>query len=179
MISRLADQKGLDLLQQAAPALMKLPIQLVVLGTGDRKYHRFLENLRKKYPRKVGIKLGFSTELAHLIEAGADIFLMPSRYEPCGLNQLYSLKYGTVPVVRATGGLDDTIEDYDPQRNKGTGFKFFHYDARDFLTAVQRALRLYSDRDAWLRLVRAGMARDFSWQVSAKKYIQLYKKLAK
>lgn len=179
MISRLADQKGFDILQKAADDLMKLPIQFVVLGTGEKKYHDFLENLKKNNPKQVGIKLGFDTELAHLIEAGADIFLMPSWYEPCGLNQLYSLKYGTVPVVRATGGLDDTIEDYDPASGMGTGFKFTQYDAREFLNAVERAVSLYSHREAWLRLVRNGMAKDFSWEVSAKKYIQLYKKLAK
>ncbi|MEE9288102.1 MAG: glycogen synthase GlgA [Bacteroidota bacterium] len=179
MISRLADQKGFDLLEQSADALMKMPVQLVILGTGEKKYHDLLENLRTKYPNQVGIKLGFSTELAHWIEAGADIFLMPSRYEPCGLNQIYSLKYGTVPVVRATGGLDDTIEDYDPATGTGTGFKFVRYNTGDFLDAIRRAVNLYSNREAWLRLVREGMAKDFSWVVSAKKYIQLYKKLSK
>lgn len=179
MISRLADQKGLDLLQQAAEELLKLPVQLVVLGIGEKKYHDFLENLKKKYPKQVGIELGFSTELAHLIEAGADIFLMPSRYEPCGLNQIYSLKYGTVPVVRATGGLDDTIADYDGQSDSATGFKFTKYDYREFLNAVGNAVKLHSDREGWLRVVRNGMAKDFSWESSAKKYIQLYRKLAK
>lgn len=179
MISRLADQKGFDLLQQAAEDLLRLPVQLVILGTGEKKYHDFLESLRSRYPEKVAIELGFSTELAHLIEAGADAFLMPSRYEPCGLNQMYSMKYGTIPVVRATGGLDDTIENYDPATRAGTGFKFVRYDAREFFEAIGRAVRLFADREAWEQLMRNAMGKDFSWEVSARKYIQVYKKIIK
>lgn len=174
VISRLADQKGFDLLGAIAPDLMKLDIQLVILGTGEPKYHELFERLRTQHPKKVGLFLGFSNELAHLIEAGSDMFLMPSRYEPCGLNQMYSLKYGTVPIVRATGGLDDTIEDFNPSTKKGTGFKFVSYDAKEFLNTIKRALTVYQDAKMWKTLMTNGMKKDFSWAASAKKYITLY-----
>ncbi len=179
IISRLADQKGFDLIGEAVDDLMKLGLQLVILGTGEKRYHELFEKAHKKYPTKIGLSLTFNNDLAHLIEAGSDMFLMPSRYEPCGLNQLYSLRYGTVPVVRATGGLDDTIDDYVSSTGEGTGFKFKTYDSREMLHALHRAVQTYADRPAWRKLMRSGMARDFSWETSARKYIQLYRNLVK
>jgi starch synthase len=179
IISRLADQKGFDLINEVLDELLGLDIQLVVLGTGEKKYHDMFERAQKKYPQKLGAALTFSNELAHLIEAGSDMFLMPSRYEPCGLNQLYSLRYGTIPIVRATGGLDDTIEDYTPATGSGTGFKFKNYDSRELVRAVQRAVQAFTDETAWRKLMKTGMNKDFSWEASAKKYIQLYRSLVK
>ncbi|MBP1648457.1 MAG: glgA, partial [Bacteroidetes bacterium] len=179
IISRLADQKGFDLIDEVLDDLISLDIQLVVLGTGEKKYHDMFERTQKKYPQKVAVALTFSNELAHLIEAGSDMFLMPSRYEPCGLNQLYSLRYGTIPIVRATGGLDDTIEDYNASAGTGTGFKFKNYDSREMSRAVQRAVQAYADQAVWRKLMKTGMNKDFSWEASAKKYIQLYRSLVK
>lgn len=179
VISRLADQKGFDLIGQIIDEMMKLDIQFVLLGTGEKKYHELFESIHKKFPRKTGILLGFNNEVAHLIEAGSDMFLMPSRYEPCGLNQLYSLKYGTVPIVRATGGLEDTIEDFDPATGKGTGFKFQKYISAELLKTIQRAVKGYEDKNLWKKLIKNGMAKDFSWEASAKKYINLYKSIGK
>jgi starch synthase len=177
IISRLADQKGFDLIGEELDALMNMDLQLVVLGTGEKKYHDLFEKAQRKYPGKVAAALTFSNELAHLIEAGSDMFLMPSRYEPCGLNQIYSLRYGTIPVVRATGGLDDTID--DAASPGGTGFKFKNYSAGDMLKAIQRAVAAYADQSGWRKLVKNGMAKDFSWEASAKKYIQLYRTLTR
>jgi starch synthase len=179
MISRLADQKGFDLLNEIMDALLRMQLQLVVLGTGDKKIHDLLEKAVRKHPQNVAVHLGFNNDLAHLIEAGADMFLMPSRYEPCGLNQIYSLRYGTSPIVRATGGLDDTIEDYHPTTGIGTGFKFTHYRSEDLLKAVERAVHVFADTGAWRKLMRNGMMKDFSWETSARKYVQLYRSLAK
>lgn len=176
MISRLADQKGFDLLYEIADKLLSLEVKLIILGTGEQKYHIFLSGLEKKYPDKAKIYLKYDNKLAHLIEAGADIFLMPSRYEPCGLNQMYSLRYGTVPIVRETGGLADTIQDYDTQNQKGTGFVFKDYNGDELLLAIKRALILFKNRTAWKNLMLQGMEKDFSWETSAKKYIQLYNK---
>ncbi|MEO8167182.1 MAG: glycogen synthase GlgA [bacterium] len=177
IVSRLADQKGFDLLDEIFDDLMKLDIQLIVLGVGERKHHKFLEKAAKKYPAKFAVALRFDPELAHWIEAGSDMFLMPSRYEPCGLNQLYSLKYGTVPIVRATGGLDETVEQVDAAKGTGTGFKFEQYNGKEFLKAIQQAVKVYADQQAWRKIVKNGMSKDFSWEVSAKKYIQVYRKL--
>jgi len=179
IISRLADQKGFDLIGEIMDTLMKLPLQLVVLGTGEKKYHDLFERAAKKHPEKVGIALTFDDSLAHLIEAGSDMFLMPSRYEPCGLNQIYSMRYGTAPVVRATGGLDDTIEEFHPSSGNGTGFKFTAYESGELLKTVQRALAVYGDQTAWRKLMRNGMGKDFSWEASAKKYVQLYRSLTR
>jgi starch synthase len=176
VISRLADQKGFDLLTESIGDLMKMNLGFVLLGTGDEKYHQLFERIAKQYPKKTGIKIAYDNTLAHKIEAGADIFLMPSRYEPCGLNQMYSLKYGTVPLVRATGGLEDTIQDYNPKTGEGTGFKFQDYSTKDFLDTVRKALALYRDRESWKRLMTRGMKADFSWQRSAREYVSLYKK---
>lgn len=179
VISRLADQKGFDLIGEVLDQLIGLKVQLVVLGTGEKKYHDLFEKAARKHPRNVGIALTFNNELAHLIEAGSDMFLMPSRYEPCGLNQIYSLRYGTVPVVRATGGLDDTIEEYHASAGTGTGFKFARYDSGEMLKALGRAVRAYADPQGWRKLMKNGMAKDFSWEASARKYLQLYRSLAR
>jgi starch synthase len=177
IISRLADQKGFDLIGEELDALMKMDLQIVVLGTGEKKYHDLFEKAQKKFPQKVAAALTFSEEIAHLIEAGSDMFLMPSRYEPCGLNQIYSLRYGTIPIVRATGGLDDTIDDAGTPG--GTGFKFKNYSSTDMFKAIQRAVSAFGDQPGWRKLVKNGMAKDFSWEASAKKYIQLYRTLTR
>jgi starch synthase len=179
IISRLADQKGFDLIGEILDAVVHLKVQLVVLGTGEKKYHDLFEKAVKQHPQHVGAALMFNNDLAHLIEAGSDMFLMPSRYEPCGLNQIYSLRYGTIPVVRATGGLDDTIEEFHPASGNGTGFKFEEYSSAALLKAVQRAVAVYADGPAWRKLMKNGMAKDFSWEASARKYIQLYRSLAR
>ncbi|SYZ73504.1 Glycogen synthase [Candidatus Zixiibacteriota bacterium] len=174
MISRLDNQKGFDLIMAIMDEMMALDIQFILLGTGDREYHQFFEKMQKKYPDKFRPYLEFDNKLAHLIEAGADIFLMPSRYEPCGLNQMYSLKYGTVPLVRRTGGLADTVEDFDEKTQKGTGFVFEEYLPPALLTAVERAAAMFRKKRVWYKIVKAGMARDYSWLSSARKYGQLY-----
>jgi len=176
MISRLADQKGFDLLLEKAEQMLQLDLQLVILGTGQKEYHRRLELVAKKYPRKLGLALTFDNALAHQIEAGADLFLMPSRYEPCGLNQMYSLRYGTIPVVRSTGGLADTVTDRDASPEEGNGFAFQEYDAEAMLDAITRAIRSYADRNGWQQLVRRAMDFDFSWARSAERYRELYQK---
>jgi starch synthase len=176
MISRLADQKGFDLLIEILDDLFSLDIGFVLLGTGDQKYHDLFTQVAHKYPHKAAVRIAYDDRLAHKIEAGADFFLMPSKYEPCGLNQIYSLKYGTIPVVRATGGLDDTIRHYDPTTKKGNGFKFTRYDAKEFLTALKAALRIYSEQEHWSQLDRNAMMADFSWKKSAEAYLQLYRK---
>ncbi len=175
-ISRLADQKGFDLIGGALEDMVSLGLQYVVLGTGERKYHDLFEDLSKKYPKSFAVKIAYDNRLAHLIEAGADMFLMPSRYEPCGLNQLYSLRYGTVPIVRGVGGLEDTIRDYTSDPGSGTGFKFYDYNAEALLEAIRRALSLYRSPDAWTALVRRAMAEDFSWERSAREYTGLYQR---
>jgi starch synthase len=177
IISRLADQKGFDLLAEILPKLMKQKLMLVILGTGDEKYHRWLETEAPKYKGKLGAKIAFDNYLAHLIEAGADMFLMPSRYEPCGLNQIYSMKYGTIPVVRATGGLADTVTPVGDPKTPGTGFVFSDYTPEAFLKAIHTALDAYANKDLWNRIMLHAMAQDFSWKVSARKYLELYKSL--
>ncbi len=179
IISRLVDQKGFDLLAQISDKLLALDLQLAILGTGDEKYHRLFKRMSAKYPEKISVNLRFDDPLAHLIEAGCDIFLMPSRYEPCGLNQLISLRYGTVPVVRRTGGLADTIENYDPQTGEGTGFVFENYDALELLDAIKLALKVYEDKESWIRLMKNGMKKDFSWGKSARRYVGVYQKALK
>jgi starch synthase len=170
MVSRLASQKGFDLIEEAAALLAVENLSLVVLGTGDARYEELLADLARSYPKKFAVKLAYDEALAHRIEAGADIFLMPSHYEPCGLSQIYSLRYGTVPVVRATGGLDDTID-------STTGFKFKEYTAAAMLTALRSALGMYGDPDRWKTMMLGGMARDYSWRASAGEYSALYNRL--
>jgi len=171
MVSRLDSQKGFDLLEQAAPELLAEDCLLVVLGTGSARYERFLRDLAASNPQRVAVRIGFDNRLAHKIEAGADIFLMPSRYEPCGLNQIYSLRYGTVPVVRAVGGLEDTVDET-------TGFKFREYTAEALTLAVRAALQAFRDPARWRARMIAGMKKDFSWRVSAEAYAAVYKRLA-
>lgn len=175
-ISRLVEQKGYDLVLEILDDLIKLNVQFILLGSGEKAVEKKFETLQKKYSHQMGVFFGFDNELAHLIEAGSDLFLMPSRYEPCGLNQMYSMRYGTIPVVRAIGGLDDTVEDYTGG-GKGTGFKFEKYDAKELLKAIQRALKVYQQPEEWKKLMRNGMQKDFSWEHSAKKYVNLYKEL--
>lgn len=175
VVTRLAAQKGIDLVVDSAAEMIKLGCNLVVLGTGDEKYHQLLTALAKKHPRKVAVKIAFDNALAHKIEAGCDMFLMPSRYEPCGLNQMYSLKYGTIPVVRAVGGLDDTIIDYTQHPKEGNGFKFSDATTKDFLDGLKRALAIYKNRKEWRNLQIQAMGFDFSWKHSAKEYLKLYK----
>jgi len=174
VISRLADQKGFDLIADDIDKIMKLNIGFILLGTGEQKYHELFTKIGKRFHRRAGIRIDFDNALAHKIEAGCDMFLMPSRYEPCGLNQIYSLKYGTVPIVRATGGLDDTITDYDPKTGDGNGFKFTQYTPEALIETIKRAVRLFADKKQWAKLVRNGMSCDFSWNKSADKYVRLY-----
>jgi len=174
IVSRLADQKGFDLIREAVDRIMALDLALVVLGTGQREYHEFFESLAARRPDRVSVNLRFDDELAHWIEAGSDMFLMPSRYEPCGLNQMYSLRYGTVPVVRETGGLADTVTDDDARAGAGNGFSFREYRAEAMLDALRRAVTAYRDRKRWGGIVGRGMRTDVSWTSSAKRYLKLY-----
>ena len=178
VVSRLAEQKGFDLLAVALPpALEAWDAELAVLGSGEERYERWVRELEARFPGRVGARVGFDEGLAHRIEAGADVFLMPSRFEPCGLNQLYSLRYGTVPIVHATGGLDDSVAEFDPATGTGTGFKFTPYTPDAFLAALERALRTRRDPALWARLVANGMAQDFSWSRAAAEYRALYETL--
>lgn len=176
IISRLADQKGFDLIAEVADDLLKLDLQVVILGTGDQKYHELFTSLQKKYPKKIAVFLEFNNQIAHLIEAGSDMFLMPSRYEPCGLNQMYSLKYGTMPIVRRTGGLADTIKNANPVKGTGNGFVFNNYDSKEMLNTIKFALEVYRDKNVWEVMMLRAMRQDFSWDASALKYIELYRK---
>ncbi len=176
VVSRFAAQKGFDLISQVADRLAREEMISVALGTGDKEYEDLFRRLNKQYPQKFAVKVAYDNTLAHKIEAGADMFLMPSRYEPCGLNQIYSLKYGTVPVVRATGGLDDTIEPWDARTGRGTGFKFSDYTGEALLATVRTALQAYRDPASWKRLMRNGMGRDFSWNASAQEYVKIYER---
>jgi starch synthase len=177
MISRLTDQKGLDLIAAARDELMALDAIWVMLGSGESRYEEMWKALAARHPDRVAATIGFDERLAHLIEAGADIFLMPSRFEPCGLNQLYSLRYGTVPVVRATGGLDDTVRDVDEKTATGTGFKFTDYTPAAMLGALRRALKAYENRSLWRVLQETAMREDHSWDVSAREYVKVYREL--
>jgi starch synthase len=175
IVSRFAGQKGFDLIEQVAPDLLAEDVAIAALGAGEPKYEKFLRELARAYPAKFSVRVAYDNILAHKVEAGADMFLMPSRYEPCGLNQIYSLKYGTVPVVRATGGLDDTIDAFNPATGRGTGFKFQAYDGLSLLAAINEALSIFRNEPAvWRRIQLNGMAKDFSWQVSAIEYAKLY-----
>jgi starch synthase len=177
-ISRLADQKGFDLVAAGLEEMLGLGIQYVLLGTGERKYHDLFGELAKRHPGAFSIKIAYDNRLAHLIEAGADMFLMPSRYEPCGLNQLYSLRYGTVPIVRGVGGLEDSIRDDGASPNTNTGFKFYEYSKDAMLEAIGRAVAAYKDKNGWASLVNRCMEEDFSWEKSARAYVDLYRKAA-
>ncbi|MBP2674304.1 MAG: glycogen synthase (ADP-glucose) [Deltaproteobacteria bacterium] len=176
IIGRLTVQKGFDLIEQAGEWLAGQPLRLVILGSGERKYEDAIVELGRKHPDRIAIRVAYDNALAHKIEAGADAFLMPSRYEPCGLNQIYSLKYGTVPIVRNTGGLADTVVDADLDPAEGTGFVFHEYDPGEMKDAISRALAAYADRGRWEGIVRRGMERDFSWEASARQYVDLYER---
>ncbi|MBI2815933.1 MAG: glycogen synthase GlgA [Acidobacteria bacterium] len=178
IVSRFTRQKGFDLIAEVAERLMAENVRLVALGNGEAQYEKLFTTLAARFPERVGVRVAYDDVLAHKIEAGADMFLMPSRYEPCGLNQIYSLRYGTVPVVRATGGLDDTIEDYDASTGVGTGFQFSAFSGIALLETVLRALSVYDNPDEWRHLMRAGMKEDFSWDASAREYAALYRQMA-
>ena len=178
MVSRLVDQKGFDLLAELRDRLVSLEATWVLLGTGEARYQQMWQELADAHPQRVAVRFGFDEHLAHLIEAGADIFLMPSRFEPCGLNQMYSLRYGTVPVVRATGGLDDTIMNWNPRTGRGTGFKFRDATAECLWDAVVKAVAAFGT-PAWRTLQLRGMARDHSWDGSAREYVKVYEKAIK
>jgi len=171
IVSRFTRQKGTDLLAEIADLVLEEDVYIVGLGTGDLEYENYFRQMELDHPGRIAVRVGFDNGLAHRIEAGSDIFLMPSHYEPCGLNQIYSLRYGTVPVVRATGGLDDTIED------RGTGFKFSEYSGLAFLDAIREAVEAYADPAGWQRMMRRGMGMDFSWKTSAAAYSELYRRL--
>lgn len=179
MVTRLADQKGLDILSNIIEKIMGMDIQFILLGTGDERYHDLFRKLGQNFPNNASIHLTFDPKMAKLIYAGSDMFLMPSLYEPCGLGQLISLRYGTVPIVRNTGGLADTIIDFDSDPLKGNGFVFKEYSSEELLTTINRAIAQYIDKNQWRKLQINGMKSDFSWEHSAKEYIQLYEKCMK
>jgi starch synthase len=174
IVSRFAAQKGFDLIAQVMDRLAREEMIVVALGAGDKQYEEMFQRLTRQFPSKIAVKVAYDNAIAHKIEAGADMFLMPSKYEPCGLNQIYSLKYGTVPIVRATGGLDDTIEPWDARAGKGTGFKFSEYTGEALLATVKQALLAYRDQASWQTLMRNGMGKDFSWGASAREYGKIY-----
>jgi len=180
IVSRLVAQKGFDIIELGINELMEMNAYWIILGGGEPEYEKILKYMAYYYPDKVYIQIGYNNELAHLIEAGADIFLMPSRYEPCGLNQIYSLKYGTVPVVRKTGGLADTVKDWNELLSKGiesgTGYSFNDYSPQALIETIKRALHDFDLKDVWNKIRLNGMSQDYSWKISAEKYIKLYEK---
>jgi starch synthase len=176
MISRLVDQKGFDLIAAIADTLPGVGVNVVLLGTGERRYEELWTRLAAAHPECIGARIGFDEGLAHRIEGGADLFLMPSRFEPCGLNQMYSLRYGTVPLVRATGGLFDTVRNYDARTGTGTGFTFDEYSPQALLGTLRWALGIYTESETWRQIQRGGMRQDFSWDASARQYIQVYER---
>jgi starch synthase len=175
IVSRLADQKGADLLLEAMDEIMALNLHMVILGAGQPKYHEMLRQIASRFPSKIGVRLSFDNELAHRIQAGCDMFLMPSKFEPCGLSQLYSLRYGTIPIVRRTGGLADTVVPFD--HGKGTGFSFLGYSAPEMLAAIKQALEVFAKPGCWRPLVMRAMSQDWSWDRSARQYLQLYQRI--
>jgi starch synthase len=175
MVSRLVEQKGLDIIREAATSLTDLDAAWIFVGMGDAAYQEFLRELASTFPSRVGVHIGFDERLAHLVEAGADMFLMPSRFEPCGLNQMYSLRYGTVPIVTPVGGLDDTVQPHTARARNANGFKLKAYSADALVRTVRQAIRIYHDHAAWRPLMQHGMAADHSWQTSAKEYVKVYK----
>jgi starch synthase len=174
VITRLTGQKGIELIQQVAGEIINSGAYLIFLGSGEKSYENFFQQLRNYAPDQVGVFTGYNEKLAHQIEAGADIFLMPSKFEPCGLNQMYSLRYGTVPIVRAVGGLDDTIQNFDRVTGTGNGFKFQEFRADKFLEKIYEAIFAYAEPETWRRIQLNGMTEDNSWQNAARKYVSLY-----
>lgn len=180
IVSRLVSQKGFDLLEGALPRLLQQrDFALAVLGSGEPRIERFFESLQRKAKGRVSFYRGYNNKLAHWIEAGSDMFLMPSRYEPCGLNQMYSLKYGTVPIVRETGGLADSVQQIDPHSGSGTGVVFRNFDETGLIWAVNMALDLYADQKLWKKVMRNGMAMDFSWQQQGEQYVKIFRELSR
>jgi starch synthase len=177
MVSRMVDQKGLDLIAAVANELPTLPATFVIVGTGEPRYQDMWTALSRAFPERIRAFIGFDERRAHLVEGGADIFLMPSRFEPCGLNQMYSLRYGTVPVVRAVGGLVDTVRPYNPKNGQGTGFLFADHHPRAMMHALGNALAAFPNKKVWTRLQKNGMKADFSWDRSAGEYVKMYKRL--
>jgi len=178
IISRLVAQKGYDLIRQTAGAILETGAFFIALGAGAKEYENFLQQWHDRATNRVGIYKGYAGEpLAHQIEAGADMFLMPSYYEPCGLNQMYSMRYATVPIVRATGGLDDSVTDFDSARGTGTGFKFREYNAGAMLDKIREALYFYTHPEAWAKIQLNGMALDNSWEAAAQNYVKLYEEI--
>ena len=173
IVSRLADQKGFDLIEESIDEIMAMDLQMVLLGTGQKKYHDLFRQIALRYPEKIGIHLSFNNELAHQIEAGSDMFLMPSKFEPCGLNQLYSFRYGTIPIVRKTGGLADTIVQFGLENSNG--FSFSEYSSKEMVSAIKQAISVYSDRTRWQPLMIRAMSQDWSWNKSAGQYMKLYR----
>lgn len=178
MVTRLADQKGLDLITSQFDTIMREHVQLVILGTGDEKYHELLHSMSKKYKDKLSVQLSFDEQFARLIYAGADIFLMPSRFEPCGLGQLIAMKYGTIPVVHHVGGLADTVQPYNPLQRTGNGFIFSEYSSRALMDSLKNALDLFQDSHKWLQIMSNAMTADYSWYQSGSKYMQIFKEIA-
>ncbi len=179
IVSRFVTQKGFNFVAEIADKLTEREVAVVALGTGEPVYEKFFRGWAFRNPGQVAVKIGYDDALAHKIEAGADMFLMPSRYEPCGLSQIYSLRYGTVPIVRATGGLDDTVEEWNPRLGTGTGFKFEGLNALGLLEAIDRALEAFQDKNGWTKLMRNGMARDYGWAGPAKEYAAVYEEAAR
>ena len=174
MVSRFTTQKGFDFLAEIADQLMERDVALVVQGDGEEFYTRLLNQLAERYPTKVRVMTNFDSVMAHKLEAGADLFLMPSRYEPCGLSQMYALRYGTIPVVRATGGLDDTID--EQPGGAGNGFKFHGYEASEFLAAIVRGLEVFADAPAWQAMMERAMGQRFLWEAAASAYVRVYER---
>lgn len=179
MVSRLTDQKGLDLILEIIDEIADNDVQMVFLGTGDEDLEKKLEETTKKHPTKIAVRIGFDAKLAQEIYAGSDLFFMPSRFEPCGLGQMISMRYGTVPIVRATGGLKDSVQNYNPQSGTGTGFVFQNYESAELLAVTKKSLKIYNEKEAWNKLMMNCLNQDFSWEQSAKKYIELYEKALK
>jgi starch synthase len=177
MISRFDDTTGLELVDEGFDRLMALGVQMVMLGTGDEKYHKMLTRLAKKYPQQLSVTLRFDNALAHLVQAGADMLLMPSRYEPCGLGQIHAMRYGTIPIVHAAGGLAETVQNYDPRTEAGSGFVFKKYDTDDMLKTIERAIKVFQDKKQWTKLIKNAMKQDYSWEAAVEKYTKLYAKL--
>ncbi len=180
VISHFTTHKGFDLIAEIIEDLLREDLRLVLVGTGEPYYENLFKTLQERHPDKLGVRVEADETLAHKVEAGADILLMPSHYEPGGLPQIYGLKYGTVPVVRATGGLDNTIEEWNPETSEGTGFKFATLSAGEFRSKIDEALKLFrSDKAAWQTLMRNGMAKDYSWAKPAAEYVELYEAIAR
>ncbi len=177
MVTRLTEQKGMDLVSKVIDDIMQADIQMVVLGTGDWKYENMLKAVEERYPKKFRVILQFSSDLASKIYGSADLFLMPSKFEPCGLSQMIAMRYGTVPIVRETGGLKDSVEPFNPEIKTGTGFTFKTYNAYDMLDAIWRAYATFFDKEAWDAITKACLSTDFGWEVSARKYVDIYKNI--